>query len=125
MGSYPATALRLAGIWLPRPVVARRIEERFGAMVRPVWSTRCGPWRPVPRAGPARPARPSATGRCWPTSRTGVPLEGALAEAVRRTRGFARRQRMWWRRDPRITWFGADENPLAVLPALLGDWRQP
>ena len=55
----------------------------------------------------------------------GVPLDEALAEAVRRTRRFARRQRVWWRRDPRITWFGADENPLAVLPALLGDWSQP
>ena len=52
-------------------------------------------------------------------------LDEAVAEAVSRTRSFARRQRMWWRRDPRITWYGTAENPLAVIPALLGDWRSP
>jgi tRNA dimethylallyltransferase len=54
----------------------------------------------------------------------GVPLDEAAAEALRRTRQFARRQRMWWRRDPRVRWFGAARDPLAVLTALLGDWRQ-
>jgi tRNA dimethylallyltransferase len=55
----------------------------------------------------------------------GMPLAAALGEAVRRTKAFARRQRVWWRRDPRISWYGAAENPLAVLPALLGDWKRP
>jgi hypothetical protein len=32
---------------------------------------------------------------------------------------------VWFRRDPRITWFGAPENPFAVLPALLGHWSAP
>jgi tRNA dimethylallyltransferase len=50
-------------------------------------------------------------------------LDEAVSEAGRRTRQFSRRQRMWWRRDPRVRWFGAPENPLAVLPALLGDWK--
>jgi tRNA dimethylallyltransferase len=125
IGSYPATAFRLAGIWLPRPVVARRIEQRFGAMVE------AGLVDEV-RALAARPEGWSRTARQALGYRevlahveTEVPLDGTLAEAVRRTRSFARRQRMWWRRDPRITWFGAEENPLAVLPALLGDWRQP
>jgi tRNA dimethylallyltransferase len=53
----------------------------------------------------------------------GTALEDAVAQAGRRTRQFSRRQRMWWRRDPRVRWFGAPENPLAVLAALLGDWR--
>ena len=55
----------------------------------------------------------------------GVALDDALDQAVRRTRTFARRQRMWWRRDPRIAWLGASENPLAVVPALLRDWSEP
>jgi tRNA dimethylallyltransferase len=38
-------------------------------------------------------------------------LEEALGEAVRRTRAFARRQRAWFRRDPRITWLDADTDP--------------
>ena len=36
---------------------------------------------------------------------------------------ISRRQRVWFRRDPRIHWYGAVENPVDVLPALLGDWR--
>ena len=47
----------------------------------------------------------------------------ALLEAIAvRTRQFARRQRMWFRRDPRISWLGAPENPVTVLPALLASW---
>ena len=34
----------------------------------------------------------------------GLPLEDCLAEAVVRTRQFARRQASWFRRDPRIRW---------------------
>ena len=49
-------------------------------------------------------------------------LDEAVGLAVRRTREFARRQRAWFRRDPRIVWFGAAANPVAVLPALLGHW---
>jgi tRNA dimethylallyltransferase len=52
-------------------------------------------------------------------------LDQAVDVATRRTVTFARRQRVWWRRDPRITWFGAAENPLAVVPALLGNWKEP
>jgi tRNA dimethylallyltransferase len=48
--------------------------------------------------------------------------ETALDAAVRRTRSFARRQRVWFRRDPRITWLGSPENSCAVLPALLAWW---
>ena len=54
----------------------------------------------------------------------GVPLGAAVDLALRRTRRFARRQRMWWRRDPRVRWFGSPENPLAILPALLRDWKR-
>ena len=44
------------------------------AWSRPGWSTRCGRWPPGPAGSRARPARRSATGSSWPTSRTGVPL---------------------------------------------------
>jgi tRNA dimethylallyltransferase len=42
-----------------------------------------------------------------------VPLADALDLAVRRTRRFARRQRAWFRRDPRIRWIevGPDDEP--------------
>ena len=52
-------------------------------------------------------------------------LDEAFATMVRRTRSFARRQRMWFRRDPRITWLGTAENPCSVLPVLLALWSAP
>ena len=45
----------------------------------------------------------------------GVPLDAAVDEAVRRTRAFARRQRAWFRRDPRITWIDPDGDPVAAV----------
>ncbi|HJR25626.1 MAG TPA: hypothetical protein VJ804_09145, partial [Acidimicrobiales bacterium] len=36
-----------------------------------------------------------------------ITLEDAVDLAVRRTRRFARRQRAWFRRDPRIAWLDA------------------
>jgi tRNA dimethylallyltransferase len=125
LASYPTTAFRIAGLWLPRAVVGRRIEQRFAAMID------SGLVAEVARLA-ARPGGPSRTARqalgyreVLAHQEDGVPLAVAGAEAVRRTKAFARRQRVWWRRDPRITWYGAPENPLAVVPALLGDWRRP
>jgi tRNA dimethylallyltransferase len=125
VGRYPPTAWRLAGLWLPRPVTAARIAARFAAMLDAGLVDEVA----------ALVARPGGLGR---TARQalgyrevlahlegGVGLAAATDEAVRRTRAFARRQRMWWRRDPRLAWFGAPDNPLAVIPALLGEWGAP
>jgi tRNA dimethylallyltransferase len=38
-------------------------------------------------------------------------LGEARAETARATRRFVRRQRSWFRRDPRITWFDGQQNP--------------
>ena len=48
----------------------------------------------------------------------GTPLDEALDLAIRRTRRFARRQHSWFRRDPRIRWLHALDDPLALLPGL-------
>ena len=45
-------------------------------------------------------------------------LDEALELAVTRTRQFARRQRRWFARDPRITWLDIDDDPLVALDAL-------
>jgi tRNA dimethylallyltransferase len=54
-------------------------------------------------------------------------VTGDLADAVRRTvRGtlrFVRRQRSWFRRDPRIRWIdAAEENLAAALRRTLDPW---
>ncbi|HVM39437.1 MAG TPA: tRNA (adenosine(37)-N6)-dimethylallyltransferase MiaA [Acidimicrobiia bacterium] len=47
----------------------------------------------------------------------------AFETAEVRTRSFARRQRKWFERDPRIRWIDASpENPADALPAVLEVW---
>jgi tRNA dimethylallyltransferase len=125
LAAFPSSRFRLAGLWLPRPVVAARIAGRFGDMIAGGLVEEVTRLASRP-GGLSRTARQALGYREMLTHvEDGVPLDAAVNEAVRRTRSFARRQRMWWRRDPRITWFGAAENPLAVVPGLLGDWREP
>jgi tRNA dimethylallyltransferase len=49
-------------------------------------------------------------------------LDDAFAASVVRTRQFARRQRVWFERDPRITWVAARENPAESVDAVLALW---
>ncbi|HVU61685.1 MAG TPA: tRNA (adenosine(37)-N6)-dimethylallyltransferase MiaA [Mycobacteriales bacterium] len=44
----------------------------------------------------------------------GIGLAAARADTIRATRRFVRRQRSWFRRDPRITWLDAATDPLTV-----------
>jgi tRNA dimethylallyltransferase len=108
-----------AGVWLPRGVLATRIEQRAEAM-------RAGGLLAEARAHRADLSRNASQAigyREMLTVLDGASTEDeAFAAMARRTRSFARRQRMWFRRDPRTTWLGTAENPCAVLPALLALW---
>ena len=50
-------------------------------------------------------------------------LPEAFDLAVRRTRKFARRQRVWFRRDPRIRWIGTARNPQDLAAVVLALWE--
>jgi tRNA dimethylallyltransferase len=122
---FPPTPWRIAALWLPRPVVAARIRTRLTRMVADGLVGEVDRLRNRP-GGLSRTARQALGYReILAHLEHGVPLEAALAETERRTRAFARRQRVWWRRDPRLRWYGAAENPFAVTASLLGDWREP
>jgi tRNA dimethylallyltransferase len=126
LGAYPPTPFSLAGVWLPRETVAGRIADRLSAQLAAGWldevralaeaAGACGGGlsRTAGQALGYRELLDHVAGR--------VTLDEAVAAAVARTRAFATRQRRWFRRDPRIVWFGTDTNPLALLPALLGHW---
>jgi tRNA dimethylallyltransferase len=123
-GSHRALRVAAAGIWISRQMGARRIEERIATMIE------AGLVDEVRRLA----AAPGGMSR---TAREGIgykeildhlegsipTLEAALRRTAERTRQLARRQRMWFRRDRRITWFGSPDNPLATLPALLATWN--
>jgi tRNA dimethylallyltransferase len=123
LDAYPTTTrFRLAGVWLPRAEVNARIEARYrsqldAGFLEEVRSLPPELSRTAAQALGYRELLLHLDGK--------IELDAAVDEAVRRTRGFARRQRSWFRRDPRITWLAASRNPLDLLPALLGDWRRP
>jgi tRNA dimethylallyltransferase len=120
--AYPETdRFVLAGVWLPRAVVAERIARRVREMVG---------------AGLIDEVRALA-GRLGPTARqalgykeflahleAGFGQDEAVDQTIRRTRAFSVRQRRWFRRDPRIRWFGTGRNPVALLPGLLRELQQ-
>lgn len=123
LDAYPPTSFRMAGLALPREVLEARIADRLDSQmaagfvdeVRALASAGEPLSRTARQALGYRELLSHLEGRCV--------LDDAVAETTRRTRAFARRQRAWFRRDPRITWMGADDaNPLAVLPVLLGSW---
>ena len=119
---YPAARFRMAGVWLPRAVVAARIDVRYGQQMAAGFLDEV---LALADRDLSRTAR-QALGYRELLAHVGgrATLDEAVAEAARRTREFARRQRMWFRRDPRITWMAAESDPFAVLPALLGNWTR-
>ncbi len=117
-----AFPVRMAGVWLPRDVLNARIGARFAAMrdaglVDEVRQLLDGP--PLSRTAAQAIGYKEVIAAL---SDGDTSLDDAIETAVRRTRSFARRQRMWFRRDPRIMWLGAPDNPCDVLPALLATW---
>ncbi|MCU1428704.1 MAG: tRNA isopentenyltransferase MiaA [Actinomycetia bacterium] len=114
-----AFPVALVGIWLPRGVLARRIAARVVAMrdaglvdeVRRLSADGASLSRSAAQAIGYKEVLTALAGECS--------VDDALALAERRTRSFARRQRMWFRRDPRITWLATTEKPEALLGALL------
>lgn len=114
--------VRLAGVWLPREVLDERIDARVATMrdaglvdeVRGL-RERGELSRTAAQAIGYREVLDHLDGR--------VPsLDDALEQMAVRTRQFARRQRRWFRRDPRIEWLGAAANPGSLAPALLASW---
>lgn len=113
LGAYPPSPFTQIGLRLPSPVLDERIARRFSAMldagllaeVQALVDRRSSLSATAGQALGYRELLAHVAGRCS--------LDEAVAEALRRTRRFARRQVRWFRRDPRITWYdvGADAEP--------------
>ena len=112
---YPPSRIHLMGIQREPEELDRRIGERFSRLMD-------GGFLEEVRGLAARPGGLSRTARQALGYRellshveAGVPLAAAVEEAVRRTRAFARRQRAWFRRDPRIEWLDPDGDPFTLV----------
>ena len=121
----PAFDVGLVGVWLPRAELARRIGARFSAM-------RAEGLEAEVRALAGRPGGLSRTAaQAIGYKELLAHLDGEIASlseafdlAVRRTRQFARRQRVWFRRDPRIRWVGTARNPGDLAAVVLTLWSK-
>jgi len=121
LGAYPASPVRLVGVRLPPDVVAERIEARYhqqmaDGLLDEVRRLAAGP--PLSRTAAQALGYRELLAHLGADSPTSPTLDASLDEAIRRTRRFAKRQRAWFGRDPRITWLDAEHDALTVLPAL-------
>ncbi len=120
----PALDVALIGIALTRDHVAARIARRFAAMrdaglLEEVRALAANPH------GLSRTARQAIGYKELLAHLSGeiATLDEAFDLAVRRTRKFARRQRVWFRRDPRIAWLPAGGNSTGPVHAVLARWQ--
>jgi tRNA dimethylallyltransferase len=119
---YPPTPFVLVGVGLSRDTIDRRIDERYADQLAAGFVAEVARLREAP--GGLSPTARQALGyrEVLTHLEEGEPLDESIERARARTRQFARRQERWFRRDPRIRWHDAEDNPMALLPSLLRDW---
>jgi len=111
----PWEAMRI-GLTAPLDVIDRRLEERSRRQVERglVAETQSALDAGVPESAPV------LTGIGYAEALAHIRGEVTLEELpelmARNNRRYARRQLRWWRRDPRVTWFEIEPDP---LPAIL------
>jgi tRNA dimethylallyltransferase len=126
--AYPsASQFRLLGLDLPVDTLGRRIEARVDQQLAAGWLEEVAALAARPE-GLSRTARQAAGYQeLWAyLERDPAPGRAGLEEArgatVRRLREVARRQRSWFRRDPRIAWAPFEANPVAWADTQLRQW---
>jgi tRNA dimethylallyltransferase len=122
--AYPALGWPMVGLELGRDELDARVSARYAQQmadgfldeVRALAARPGGLSRTAAQALGYRELLAHLAGDCG--------LDEALAEAVTRTRRFARRQQRWFRRDPRLTWVrvraGSGHDPVDAVQAALG-----
>lgn len=122
LDAHPPTPFVLAGLDVPRELLAERIARRvdeqladgFLDEVRELRARPGGVGRTASQALGYNELAEHLAGRCT--------LDEAVAATVLHTRQFAVRQIRWFRRDPRITWLQHVGDPLSVLDRLDALW---
>lgn len=113
LGEHPGRMPQF-GARLPQPVVAERIAHRYDAQVEAGFVEEVEALLALDRPLSRTAAQALGYRELIAHVRGEVSLDEALATAVGRTRRFARRQRAWFRRDPRIRWFDATADPATL-----------
>jgi tRNA dimethylallyltransferase len=115
--AYPASRFRFVGVDVDPAQLRDRIASRLDAMLAAGF---------VEEVAGLRGRLSRTAGQALGYRELTAHLDGVVSrdEAIdrtyRRSVSFARRQRAWFRRDPRIEW----RKPVEVGPAVLGDWAR-
>jgi len=107
---YDPAAARVAGIRLPTAALDARVRARVERMLEAGWLEEVrdlvergfGAWLTSSRAIGYAELAMHLDGR--------LALDEAMERTVKRTKELARRQMAWFRRDPRVRWFDADDT---------------
>jgi tRNA dimethylallyltransferase len=116
----PAIDVQLVGLALDGAALHRRIAERFVAMREQGLVDEVSALTVRPLSRTARQAIGYKEVIAHLDGELG--LDEALELAVLRTRQFARRQRVWFARDPRIVWIDASEKSSTNADAVMARW---
>ena len=107
---YDSARVRVAGIRLDTATLDARVRTRIAAMLDAGWLDEVrslvargfGAWLTATQAIGYAELAEHLDAR--------LALDEAMERTVKRTKELARRQMAWFRRDPRIEWFDADER---------------
>ena len=125
VGAHPETPFTLVGVAREPDELAVRIAARYEAQMAAGFLEEVARLRGHPR-GLSRTAAQALGYKELLAHLDGeTTLDDAVDLAVRRTRRFARRQRSWFRRDPRITWLDATTSTPDDLVSALTAATQP
>jgi tRNA dimethylallyltransferase len=122
--AYPSTAFDLVGIDRPVDVLNERVAARYREQVAAGFVDEVRALAEAPGGLGRTASQALGYAELLAVVRGELDLDAALELAITRTRRFARRQRSWFRRDPRVTWLevGADAAP--VVAALVRRWAR-
>jgi tRNA dimethylallyltransferase len=121
---YDAERVRVAGVRLDGGALNARVRVRVAAMLEAGWLEEVrsllgrgfGAWLTATQAiGYAELAQ---------HLEGSLPLDEAMERTVKRTKELARRQMAWFRRDPRVRWFDADDRGAMSVVGEVGTYLE-
>jgi tRNA dimethylallyltransferase len=124
---YGDVPVAMAGLALDRAEIDRRLAARLESELQAGFLEEVAALSARP-GGLSRTARQAiGYGELLAVVEDGASLATAKTIILKRLKSFARRQEAWFRRDPRVTWFPADDPRLAdkVLDWWLGTAGAP
>jgi tRNA dimethylallyltransferase len=121
VSAHPPTPFTLVGLAVAPDALADRIEQRYAAQLEAGFLDEVRRLDEDPHGLSRTAGQALGYKELLAHVHGEAPLEEALDLAVRRTRRFARRQRAWFARDPRIAWLATavPDRPELLVDALV------